>query len=244
MSETTEVAAEAKKPEQIIEVRHNGEGKDFPYRPTEKVHKLLEAAITAFGVAENVHTLALYNSAGDELKDEQQTLEEAKVEAGDVLRLRTSKVKGGAGLAVGEGLLAQTLSIFADCGEGQAECVVFWAGPVAAPGTVDTALHPLHSSGWGGYEISEEWLAETWDRLDDEGLAIRLQAHTHPHGAFHSAVDDAFPIVATTGFYSLVLPRFGLAPQTLADAYLARLEKDGGFAKVEIATALGIEVAA
>jgi hypothetical protein len=236
--------AKAKKPKKIVEVRHNGEGKDFPYKSEQKVHKLLEEAIAAFGATGAVHTLALYTSEGVELTDEKQTLIEAGIEAGDVLRLRTSKVKGGVGLAVGEGLLAQTLSVLRHCGAGRAECVAFWAGQVDQPGTVDTVLHPEHRSGRGGYEVCEKWLTETWERLDEEGLAIRLQAHTHPFEAFHSATDDAYPIVATPGFYSLVLPRYAEEPQTLADAYLARLVADGSFVEVDLFATLGIGASA
>jgi hypothetical protein len=242
MSTSEDVKAEKSK--KIIEIRHNGEGKDLPYEPEQKVKKLLEDAIAAFGATGAVHTLALYTSEGVELTDEQQTLVEAGVEAGDVLRLRTSKVKGGAALVVGEGLLSQTLSIVRGCGAGRGECVAFWAGPVDRPGFVDTVLHPDHRAGRGGYEVSEEWLTEAWERLDREGLAIRVQVHTHPFEAFHSATDDAYPVVATPGFYSLVLPRFGEEPQTLADAYLARLEADGRFVEVNVIEVLGTEVAA
>jgi hypothetical protein len=240
----TDVSEKAKKAKPTIEIRHNGEGKEFPYKPHEKVHKLLEEAIAAFGLTDAVHTLALYTGQGVELKDEKQTLVEAGVKAGDVLRLRTSKVKGGAALTVGEGLLARTLSILQRCGGGQDECVAFWAGPVKEPGVVDTVLHPDHRSGRGGYEVCEEWLVEAWERLDEKGLAIRLQVHSHPFGAFHSVTDDAYPIVATPGFYSLVLPRFGEEPQTLTDAYLARLEADGTFAEVNVFECLETAVAA
>jgi len=244
MSGAVEVTkAEAKKPKASVEVRHNGAGMEFRYRPKEKVQKLLEEAIDAFGVAENVHRMALYTKEGIELKDE-LTLEAAGVKAGDLLRLRMSKVKGGAELAVGEGLLAQTLSTFRSCGIGRSECVAFWAGPISRPGLVDTFLHPAHSSGRGGYEVSDTWLTETWNRLDEECLAIRLQAHTHPRQAFHSAIDDSFPIIATPGFLSLVLPRFAMEPQTLGDAFLAQLQADGTFVQVEIAAVLGFEAPA
>jgi len=234
----------AKKPKGTIEIRHNGEGREFSYKPHQKVGKLLEEAIAAFGLSGAVHTLALYTSEGVELEDERQTLAEAGVEAGDLLRLRTSKVKGGVGLALGEGLLKQTLSVLRRCGAGREECVAFWAGPVGEPRVVDTVLHPDHRSGRGGYEVCEEWLAQAWERLDEEGLAIRLQVHTHPFEAFHSATDDAYPIVASPGFYSLVLPRFGEAPQTLTDAYLARLEADGAFAQVDLFELFGDVVVA
>lgn len=141
---------------------------------------------------------------------------------------------------VGEGLLEQTLTAFRDCGAGRRECAVFWAGPIDRPEAVDLVLHPDHTGARGGYQVSAAWLAETWDRLVAERRSIRLQAHVHPRAAFHSPTDDAHPIVTTPGFLSLVLPRFGLAPQTLEDAFLARLEPGGAFVEVEIAETLVI----
>jgi len=73
---------------------------------------------------------------------------------------------------------------------------------------------------------------------------VHARIHSHPCEAFHSATDDAYPIVATPGFYSLVLPRFGEEPQTLSDAYLARLEVDGTFAEVDVFECLGAAVVA
>jgi hypothetical protein len=141
---------------------------------------------------------------------------------------------------VGEGLLEQTLTAFRSCGAGRRECVVFWAGSIDRPGEVDLALHPDHTSARGGYEVSATWLAETWNHLADERRSIRLQAHTHPRAAFHSPTDGAHPIVTTPGFLSLVLPHFGLPPQTLEDAFLGRLERDGSFVEVKIAETLVI----
>lgn len=141
---------------------------------------------------------------------------------------------------VGEGLLEQTLTAFRGCGAGRRECVVFWAGPVDRPNEVDLVLHPDHTSARGGYEVSAAWLTETWNRLADERRSIRLQVHTHPRAAFHSRTDDAHPIVTTPGFLSLVLPRFGLPPQTLKDVFLARLEPDGTFVEVTIAETIAI----
>lgn len=141
-----------------------------------------------------------------------------------------------------QGLLRQTLVELRTCGADRAECVVFWTGPLSDPGLIDGLLHPHHHSARGGYEVDQEWLAGTWTALAEEGRAIRAQVHTHPHDAGHSRIDDAFPVVHTIGFLSLVIPRFARPPQTLADAYLARLEPGGDWTSHDPRTALGIGV--
>lgn len=143
-------------------------------------------------------------------------------------------------LRLGEGLVEQTLARLRNCGAGRRECVVFWTGPLVAPALADGLLHPLHRAGLGGYEVDQGWLARTWTQLAAEGRAIRAQVHTHPREAFHSATDDAFPIISTAGFLSLVIPRFAAPPQTLGDAFLARLEADGGWSSHEPRSLLAI----
>jgi hypothetical protein len=130
-------------------------------------------------------------------------------------------------MRLGEGLFERTLATLRDCGAGREECVVFWTGPLEEPLLVDGLLHPRHSAARGGYEIDQGWLARAWVELGVKCQTIRVQIHTHPREAFHSATDDAFPVVGTAGFLSLVLPRFAAPPQTLTDAYLARLRSDG-----------------
>jgi len=52
---------------------------------------------------------------------------------------------------------------------------------------------------------------------------VRAQVHTHPGSAFHSATDDAYPMVQTSGFLSLVIPNFALGECSLAGAALYEL---------------------
>ena len=54
-----------------------------------------------------------------------------------------------------------------------------------------------------GYELFKlnKWLHE-----NEEQLAIQI--HTHPSVAFHSDIDDRFPMVTTVGGLSLVVPDF------------------------------------
>lgn len=56
-------------------------------------------------------------------------------------------------------LLAESFDHFRRCGFGRRECVVFWTGPLDQPDVIDAVVHPVHTSGAGGYEIDVEWPA-------------------------------------------------------------------------------------
>lgn len=45
--------------------------------------------------------------------------------------------------------------------------------------------------------------------LFDAGERLAVQIHAHPTDAYHSATDDAFPIVTALGGLSVVVPNFG-----------------------------------
>jgi hypothetical protein len=130
-------------------------------------------------------------------------------------------------LKIGEGLLRETFTILRECGQYKNECVVYWAGPVAAPQVVDRVLHPIHSATPGFYEIDQKWLNGIWFKLNEEGIAIRAQVHTHRGAAFHSRLDDLYPLMQTAGFVSLVIPHFAREPVGLQGAYLAELRPGG-----------------
>ena len=132
-------------------------------------------------------------------------------------------------MSVGRGLLPETFAHLRRCGAGRSECVIYWTGPLGAPGTVDGVLHPLHYSSPAGYEIDQGWLHHAWLELDARQVEIRVQVHTHPGCAFHSALDDEFPIVQTAGLLSLVIPRLATGPVNLNGSYLTELQTDGSW---------------
>jgi hypothetical protein len=78
-----------------IEVVYNGLSKLLEVSKDELIGSVLQKAISAFGNLPQPHTLALYDSDGNELKNEQQTVHEAKIKKGDRLLLRPSTVKAG-----------------------------------------------------------------------------------------------------------------------------------------------------
>src|SRR5438309_1630872 len=111
------------------------------------------------------------------------------------------------------------------CGNDQAECVAFVVQD-STTGELDL-VHPLHTAGPGGYEIDSNWLGKFAARQATEGLIVRAQMHTHPGAAFHSSIDDRWPIVGTPGFISIVVPRFGREPIAIEDWYVCELQGDG-----------------
>ncbi len=142
-------------------------------------------------------------------------------------------------IAVPAQLVADTFAIFRDCGGGRRECVAYWLGPADTPEEVDEVIHPIHTSMGGGYQIDDQWLTTFWFALARRRRSVRVQVHTHPREAFHSSTDDAWALIDTPGFLSLVIPQYGLGPVGLDRAYLA--ERTGrGWHEVAVSTHLDI----
>jgi hypothetical protein len=136
------------------------------------------------------------------------------------------------------GILAETFAHFRGCGGGERECQVLWVSPWEAPETITKVVHPEHQAHLGGFVLDDRWLNEFWFTLAQEKLGIRMQVHTHPGEAFHSPTDDAFPIIHTTGFLSLVIPNFALGSVGFDKAYLTEIHEDGRWREVPIAERL------
>lgn len=113
---------------------------------------------------------------------------------------------------------SKTLAHFRRCGAGRRECAIYWTGPADGAGTVDAAVHPVHTASAGSYELNDDWLHHFWVGLGRERRSVRVQVHTHAFEAFHSRTDDLWPIVHVPGFLSLVIPNFA-----------TKFERDGLF---------------
>jgi hypothetical protein len=129
------------------------------------------------------------------------------------------------------GVLETAFEHFRRCGGAQDECVVYLTGPV----------DPAHTAGPAGYDVPSSTLAELWAELTQEGRSVRVQVHTHPGTAYHSARDDALALVHTPGFLSLVIPDFATGPVGFEGAFLAERGEDGGWGAVEPASRVTIE---
>jgi hypothetical protein len=147
-------------------------------------------------------------------------------------------VPPGMPLRVPAAVLDETFAQFRSCGRGRAECQVLWIGPWSDPTLVTTATHPVHRAHRGGFELDDAWLTQLWRRLSTYSEGIRAQVHTHPREAFHSATDDAWPVIHLEGFLSLVIPDFATGPVGLDRSYLAEIGPDGEFHEAELASRL------
>ena len=137
---------------------------------------------------------------------------------------------------VGAELLAETFRHFRHCGGSRRECQVLWISPWDSPQVITRVVHSEHRAHAGGFELDSIWLNAFWIELAATRSGIRVQVHTHPHEAFHSPTDDAFPIVHTPGFLSLVIPDFGIWPPSLDNSYLAEITASGAWQSVEPAS--------
>lgn len=124
-------------------------------------------------------------------------------------------------------LFEKTFEHFRQCGRGRRECQVLWTSSWDDPENISDVVHPRHLAHSGGFQLASDWINQFWLELARANRGIRVQIHTHPREAFHSCIDDEFPIIHTAGFLSLVIPNFGLGPVGLDHAYLAEIGERG-----------------
>ncbi len=129
-------------------------------------------------------------------------------------------------------ILARTFDHFRRCGQGRRECQALWISPWQAPQTIADVIHPAHSANAQGFLLDSTWLSKFWVDLAETSRGIRIQIHTHPRDAFHSPTDDAFPIIHTPGFLSLVIPNFAMGPVGFNDAYLTEITQNGRWREI------------
>ncbi len=209
-----------------VDIVYNGITKPLQVEPEEQVSALLQKAIAVFGITQNAHLLSLFRQDGS-VVPENESIERAGVKPGEVLLLRPNAVKGGGGLLrLTSGIVSTTFQMLRDCGREQCECAVYWTGP-AGEDLVDGLEHPTHMRSAFGYEIMDSWLTEFWKQLMSAKRSVKAQVHTHPGEAFHSPIDDQWPIVSQAGFVSIVIPDFGAGEPSLDRAWVGRLRADG-----------------
>jgi hypothetical protein len=139
-------------------------------------------------------------------------------------------------------LVRATFDVFRQCGAGNHECQVLWTSAWTDPSSICRVVHPRHRAHCGGFELEDDWINTFWLDLARRDEGVRFQVHTHPREAFHSSVDDAYPILHFAGFLSLVIPDFGAGPVGFARAYLAEIAPNGQW--VEVAPDSRIDVIA
>jgi hypothetical protein len=132
------------------------------------------------------------------------------------------------------GLLPQTFRTLRECGRAECECGVFWTGP-SSDDVADAVEHPLHDRSPFGYEVDSGWITQLWKRLAVSRRSIKAQVHSHPKEAFHSWIDDQWPIISQPGFISIVIPDFATSDSSLNSAWIGCLQQDGTWRRLKSA---------
>jgi hypothetical protein len=131
-------------------------------------------------------------------------------------------------LAVARSVIVDTFMALRACGRGTAECVALWTGPIDVDELADTVIQPRHHATSVGYELEDEWITAMFVRLRSEQRTVRAQIHTHPgRNVGHSLIDEAFPLIRTAGFVSIVVPRFATGPIDLRGAGVFVIDQHG-----------------
>jgi hypothetical protein len=217
-----------------VDIVYNGITKQLQMQPEERVTSVLHRAIAIFGVTQNPHLLSLFRQDGSVLPDN-ESVERAGLKPGEILLLRPDTVRGGVrGLRLAKDLVDATFRTLRECGRGECECAVYWTGP-ADTDLVDGLEHPVHTRSPFGYEVDSNWLTELWKRLAVSKRSIRVQVHTHPNEAFHSASDDKWPIVSQVGFISIVIPDFASGKASLDGVWVGCLQENGKWQRLSSA---------
>ena len=105
-----------------------------------------------------------------------------------------------------------TVAHLRECGSSFDEGFVVWSGlRDGNTVTVRTAIIPKIGirRGYARVSFNDEVIDEISKVITTRKEVLIAQVHSHPEEAFHSAVDDAYPLVHRTGFISIVLSEFG-----------------------------------
>jgi proteasome lid subunit RPN8/RPN11 len=97
------------------------------------------------------------------------------------------------------------------------EAVCFWLGRPDRGATrgatvVEEIWVPRFVATAVSYDVSPDEMLRLKTHLDQTGLFLIAQAHSHPGSAFHSSTDDMNAASPWPGFISIVAPNFGHVP--------------------------------
>ncbi len=70
--------------------------------------------------------------------------------------------------------------------------------------------------------------------LYENNMSLVAQIHSHPTRAYHSATDDAYPVITTVGGISIVVPNFASGPVSITNWAVYRLSIDNYWTELNL----------
>jgi hypothetical protein len=116
--------------------------------------------------------------------------------------------------------IVETNEILRKFGKSGYEGLVLWLGKVEGGKIlVEKIITPpqtsIRSLEGVGYRVSGETLFKLNLYMNESGLRLIAQIHSHPSAAYHSDADDKYAVATRQGSFSLVVPNFAAGPASL-----------------------------
>jgi hypothetical protein len=140
---------------------------------------------------------------------------------------------------VPRGIVDSMRDELARIGQQGLEAFALWAGSKIDAQTFEVkSLYIPAQSGYKTREgvcvtVSGEALHKLNLWLYEHEMELIAQIHTHPTDAYHSDTDDAYPIVATVGAFSIVIPDFAARPFSWEEVAVYRLAPQQRWTEIE-----------
>lgn len=108
-----------------------------------------------------------------------------------------------------ETVVKNTIKVFRDYGNQYLEACALWVGVDSKKVFyIKEVWFPPQENSIIEYYVSDIDVHQINVKLNKNNYSAIAQLHTHPDGAFHSCVDDEYPILALPGSLSIVIPDY------------------------------------
>lgn len=112
-----------------------------------------------------------------------------------------------------ETILKDTIKVFRDYGNQFLEACALWVGVDSEKVFhIKEVWFPPQENSIIDYYVSDINVHQINVKLNKKKYSAIAQLHTHPDGAFHSCIDDEYPILTLPGSLSIVIPDFANIP--------------------------------
>jgi hypothetical protein len=112
-------------------------------------------------------------------------------------------------------ILRKTLNYLKSQGRYSKECTTFWCGKIIEnnKAVITSCIRPKQHATLAGARVEASEVARIYLWLHEKRNSLLAQIHSHPTSAFHSSIDNHYPIVYKEGLLSIVVPFFGFIKQ-------------------------------
>jgi len=122
-----------------------------------------------------------------------------------------------------------TLQELKKVGDGNKEGIAYWSGTLNE--TKATIKNVMFADEYPEFHNEELFASVSLDmsfkigeKIHERNEILFAQVHTHPGEAFHSFVDNTYPISHRVGFFSIVIPYFGKNVNSLSQCKIFEYE--------------------